>query len=58
MTSTHVRFPRETMERIDAIVGQKRRAQFIRKAVDNELERGVEPPTQLKDGSTKASYGE
>jgi predicted DNA-binding protein len=39
MKGTHVRLPEETMQRIDALVGNKRRAQFIREAIDRELER-------------------
>jgi predicted DNA-binding protein len=36
---THVRLSAEAMARIDALVGQKRRAQFIREAVEAELAR-------------------
>ncbi|GGA87833.1 hypothetical protein GCM10011491_14480 [Brucella endophytica] len=34
-----VRFPAEVLERIDALVGTNRRPQFIREAVERELER-------------------
>lgn len=37
--STHVRLDPEDMARIDAKVGDKGRAEFIRKAVKRELER-------------------
>jgi predicted DNA-binding protein len=38
MTPTLVRFPEETLERIDKLVGDKQRAKFIREAVVNEIE--------------------
>lgn len=38
MTSTHVRFPKDVMDRIDALVGDKHRAKFIREAVEHALE--------------------
>ncbi len=38
MTATVVRFPDETLERIDNLVGNKQRAKFIREAVVNEIE--------------------
>lgn len=37
--STTVRLPRAVLERIDALLGPGRRAQFIREAVERELER-------------------
>ena len=36
---TLVRLPEEVMERIDTLVGKKRRAAFIREAVEEELKR-------------------
>lgn len=36
---TQVRLPQEIMDRVDALMGQNRRAQFIREAVENELKR-------------------
>lgn len=53
MIATVVRFRREALDRIDNIVGQKGRAKFIREAVNKELERRVEPPTQDEAGSAR-----
>jgi predicted DNA-binding protein len=39
MKLTNVRFPEKTLDRIDALVGVNRRAQFIREVVERELER-------------------
>jgi hypothetical protein len=39
MTPTLVRFPGELLDRVDALVGDKHRAQFIREAVVTEVER-------------------
>lgn len=39
MKLTNVRFPKETLDRIDALVGANRRAQFIREVVERELDR-------------------
>lgn len=39
MTATLIRFPGDVLKRIDALVGDKRRAQFIREAVVAEVER-------------------
>ncbi|MCG5237113.1 hypothetical protein [Xanthobacter oligotrophicus] len=39
MKPTLVRFSSNVIDRIDALVGQKHRAKFIREAVDAELER-------------------
>lgn len=39
MTATLVRFPKSVLERIDALVGNKRRAEFIRDVVEAEVER-------------------
>jgi len=36
---TAVRLPPEMLERMDALVGPGKRAQFIREAVERELER-------------------
>lgn len=38
MLRTHISFPPETLARIDRIVGQKGRAAFVRKAVDQMLD--------------------
>lgn len=37
--STTVRLPQAVLERIDALLGKKRRSQFIRQAVMEKLER-------------------
>ena len=37
--ATQVRLPQVLMDRIDALMGPNRRAQFIREAVENELKR-------------------
>jgi hypothetical protein len=34
-----VRFPEETLERVDLVAGKNKRAQFIRQAVEAELAR-------------------
>lgn len=39
-----VRLPEGVAERIDALVGEGRRAQFIREAVERELERRESSP--------------
>jgi hypothetical protein len=39
IVSTTVRLPKSVLERIDLLMGQNRRAQFIREAVVAELER-------------------
>lgn len=39
MTATLVRFSEETLARIDALVGNKQRAKFIREAVEKKLDR-------------------
>ena len=39
MKATNVRFPADMLARIDALVGEKQRAIFIREAVERELER-------------------
>ncbi|WP_090427948.1 hypothetical protein [Ensifer sp. OV372] len=44
MKATLVRFPAETLERIDALVGDKHRAKFIREAVERELDRMEKTP--------------
>ena len=38
MLRTHISFEPETLRRIDAIVGQKGRAAFVRKAVNQMLD--------------------
>jgi hypothetical protein len=37
--STTIRLPKALLERIDALRGPNRRAEFIREAVENELKR-------------------
>lgn len=39
VVSTTIRLPRAVLERIDALLGQNRRAEFIREAVEAELKR-------------------
>ena len=39
LVSTTVRLPAELLARIDALLGPHRRAEFIREAVERELER-------------------
>lgn len=39
MKSTNVRFPAELLDKIDALVGDRHRAKFIREAVERELRR-------------------
>ena len=39
MKPTTVRLPVETIQRIEAIMGNRRLALFIREAIENELER-------------------
>ena len=34
MQATNIRFPKELLDRIDALVGDKHRAKFIREAVE------------------------
>ncbi|WP_425415001.1 YlcI/YnfO family protein [Phenylobacterium immobile] len=41
--STTVRLPGAILARIDALLGPNRRAQFIREAVERELERREKP---------------
>jgi len=41
---TLVRLPKGTAEHIDALVGKNRRAEFIRNAVEKELERRSSKP--------------
>jgi len=49
MQVTNVRFPAETLRRIDALVGEKQRASFIREAVARELERAeTEKPSTTR----------
>ncbi|WP_245324895.1 hypothetical protein [Bradyrhizobium elkanii] len=53
MTPTLVRFPSDVLERMDALVGDKQRAQFIREAVVSEVNRREQltrkkPPTRKK----------
>lgn len=39
ITSTTVRLPKLVLERIDALLGPNKRAEFIREAVEAELKR-------------------
>ncbi|WP_188821124.1 hypothetical protein [Brucella endophytica] len=50
MNATTLRFPAETLKRIDDLVGKKHRAKFIREAVERELERAEKalPPNSEK----------
>lgn len=43
MKPTTIRLPSETIQRIEALVGNRRLALFIREAIDNELERRENP---------------
>lgn len=43
MKPTTVRLPVETIRRIEALVGNRRLAGFIREAVENELQRREKP---------------
>ncbi len=43
MKPTTVRLSEETISRIDALVGNRRFALFVREAVENELRRREEP---------------
>lgn len=48
MTPTLVRFPSDVLERVDALVGDKHRAQFIRKAVVSEVQRREQTQARKK----------
>lgn len=52
MTATLVRLPGELLDRVDALVEGKHRAQFIREAVTTEVERR-EALSARKGSSTK-----
>ena len=54
MLRTHISFPPETLDRIDKIVGEKGRAAFIRKAVDQLLD-SVELTKKLEADQAKRS---
>jgi metal-responsive CopG/Arc/MetJ family transcriptional regulator len=54
MLRTHISFPPETLNRIDKIVGEKGRAAFIRKAVDQLLD-SVELTKKLEAEQAKRS---
>jgi hypothetical protein len=43
MKPTTVRLPLETIQKIEALVGNRRIASFIREAVENELRRREKP---------------
>ncbi len=53
MKLTNVRFPEETLNRIDVLVGANRRAQFIREVVERELERIEKSDTATEFGSIR-----
>lgn len=53
MTPTLVRFPGEVLERVDALVGDKHRAQFIREAVVIEVERREQSGARKKASARK-----
>ncbi|WP_245309165.1 hypothetical protein [Bradyrhizobium retamae] len=53
MTPTLVRFPSEVLERVDALVGDKHRAQFIREAVVTEVERREQTSARKKSSTRK-----
>ncbi|WP_237235338.1 hypothetical protein [Sphingobium yanoikuyae] len=44
MKPTTIRLPVETLQRVEALVGNRRIALFIREAVENELARRDAPP--------------
>jgi hypothetical protein len=43
MKPTTIRLPIETVQRIEALVGSRRLAGFIREAIENELQRREKP---------------
>jgi predicted DNA-binding protein len=43
MKPTTIRLPVETIQRIEALVGNRRLALFVREAIDNELQRRENP---------------
>jgi metal-responsive CopG/Arc/MetJ family transcriptional regulator len=49
---THISFAPETLDRIDRIVGEKGRSEFVRKAVDQLLD-SVEHTEMLKAKQAK-----
>lgn len=51
---TLVRLPEGVAERIDAVAGPNRRAQFIREAVEAELERREGTQAQTPNASTSS----
>jgi metal-responsive CopG/Arc/MetJ family transcriptional regulator len=53
MTPTLVRFPSEVLDRVDAIAGDKHRAQFIREAVVSEVERREQASSRKKSSTRK-----
>jgi len=52
---TAVRLPPETLERIDALVAPGKRAEFIREAVDAELNRREDNQTTEPGQTSKIS---
>lgn len=54
MTPTLVRFASSVLDRIDALVGQKHRAKFIREAVEAELVRREELASTDRPGRNSA----
>jgi len=43
MKPTTIRLPVETIQRIEALVGNRRLALFVREAIENELQRREDP---------------
>lgn len=56
MTPTLVRFPSDVLERVDALVGDKQRAQFIREAVVSEVERREQTSAKKKPTPRKKPF--
>lgn len=52
MIRSHIAFPPETLRRLDAIVGPKGRAAFVRKAVEQMLD-AVETARKLEAEKAK-----
>ncbi len=54
LTRTHISFEKETLRRLDALVGEKGRAAFIRKATDQMLNAVEEAQRIAAKGGKKA----
>ncbi|RWA73838.1 MAG: hypothetical protein E5X49_05170 [Mesorhizobium sp.] len=48
MSSMNLRLPEDLKRRIDALVGEKHRAQFIREAIERALEKQEKKPRPSK----------